>query len=66
MYWQIHYDEIKNAVHHSETNDNKHILSHLNIEHNGDNLTRFWFLVRMSLIGSFEPNNEIHPKNIGQ
>ena len=47
---QIHYDEMKNAVHHNETNDIKHILSHLKIEHNSDNLTRFWFLVIVPFI----------------
>ena len=63
---QIHYDEMKNAVHHSETKDIKQNLSHLNIEHNGDNLTRFWFLVNIFFIGSFVSKNEVHPKNIGQ
>ena len=46
--------------------ENKQYLSHLIIEHNSDNLTQFWFLVRISFNGSFEPQNEVHPKNSGQ
>ena len=49
-----------------KANENKQYLSHPIIEYNGDNLTRFWFLVNMTLIGFFEPQNELHPKNIGQ
>ena len=36
-----------------KANEKKQYLSHLIIEHNSDNLTRFWFLVSIDFIGSF-------------